>query len=212
VWQWKFVRDGVIEDDEFFDRFWVGVMRWLADPEPSARVRVRPQRLVFRQGQAVELSGRALDEDLAPLREVTVRASITRTSDGDSLIVEPTWGEAGAISFEAGALSAGDYRYRVAFGGDAPLVETGAFRVDSAGPEGWELWARPYVLRQAAAASGGAVIDLALVDAVSDSIPDVSLVKPRTREALLWNHPVVLIAFLMLVATEWWMRRRSGLA
>ena len=39
------------------------VERLFADPEPSARIHVRPDRYVFRQGEDVVLSGRALGAD-----------------------------------------------------------------------------------------------------------------------------------------------------
>ena len=181
-------------------------------PTPSRRRESvsDPQRLVFRQGQEVELAGRALDTDLSPLTDTDVRAVIG--SETDSLSLTADWGEGGSLSFNAGALPAGEYTYRVRFDTSPPVEESGAFRVDAAGPEWWQLASRPDALRQAAAASGGRLISSDMVSAIADSIPEPEVVRSRTREALLWNHPLVLLAFLSLVVTEWWTRRRSGLA
>lgn len=211
-WKWKFLREGLGQRDEFFDRFWVGVMRWLADPEPSVRIHVEPERLVFRHGEHVRLSGRALAEDLSPIEPDAI--AVTVAADRDSVTLAPTWGERGDVSFDAGLLPAGAYRYtvRVEEPRAEPFVLTGEFRVDTSGPEWWRLPARPDLMRAAANETGGRTLTAASAASLVEDIPAPVAFAGAVHETLLWNHPVPILLLLALLGSEWWLRRRSGLA
>ncbi len=209
-WKWKFVREGVGADDAFFDRFWVGVMRWLADPEPTARFYVRADRDVFRPGDAVTFSGRALAPDLSPLSDGSITATLTSGDTETRLAVERLDG--GAIRVSAGELPPGRYAYRVEMTeNDGALRQEGEIRVDANGPEWWELSPDPSLLASAARASGGVAVDAADVSELARRITP-PLRAASVREIALWNHPIPLAVFLVALALEWWLRRRGGLA
>lgn len=212
LWKWKFLREGIGDDDAFFDPFWVGVMRWLADPEPSSRIWVQPERQVFRHGDDVVLAGRALGPDLQPLVDADV--SVTLLTGRDSTRVEPTWGEGGALSFEAGPLPPGRYAYRVdVLQRGAPAVrQPGVFQVGANGPEWWDVAARPDLLRRAASATGGRVVDVADASSLADRIAVPTVQATKTYEARIWNHPLLFVVFVVALGAEWWLRRRGGLA
>jgi hypothetical protein len=211
-WKWKFLRDGLGGRDEFFDGFWVGVMRWLADPDPTGRFWIQPERYVSRQGEDVELVGRAIGEDFQPLRDAALRCVIQ--AGGDSIEIAPSWGASGEVSFDADVLPPGSYTYRVTLdpARGAPAVERGGFIVDANGPEWWALAARPRLLAEAAEASGGAAIAPADIDALAGKIPTAPRIASVSHEIPLWNNPLPFLLFLLLVGVEWWVRRQSGLA
>jgi uncharacterized membrane protein len=213
IWQWKFLREGVGADDDFFDRFWVGAVRWLADPEPTARIRIGPERWVFRPGDEVILSGRVLGPDLTPARDATIDADLTGT-DGTThpLVIER--GEAGEVRLVAQDLPAGAYDYAITVTerGAPPVELSGRFQVERNGPEWWVLEAQPAVLRQAAAETGGSVVTADRVRELASRINPPPVTRASTHEVALWNHPLPFVLFLLAVAIEWWLRRRSGMA
>ncbi len=210
-WKWRFLREGHGIDDAFFDRFWVGVIRWLADPEPLSRIRIAPERLVFSLGEDVVLSGRVLGSDFQPLREASLKATLY--GERDSLGLDADWDDGGNVSFRAGALAPGRYRYRVAVEspGDPAAVREGEFVVDATGPEQWDLAARPDELRRAAAAGEGRLVRLQELPRVAQDLPIPAVAASVTSEHLLWNHSLPVVLFLVLVGAEWWLRRRGGL-
>jgi hypothetical protein len=212
MWKWKFLREGLGTKDDFFERFWVGAMRWLADPEPSARIRIRPDRYVFRQGEDVALSGRALSVDLQPLTGATITAMMI--SDRDSLRLQPDWGDAGTVALRAGPLPAGHYSYQIEVEEPgAPAVrQEGAFLVEQTGPEWLELAARPDFLREVASVTGGSLHDEESIEQLASLIPHPPLTASLTQEHLLWDHPLPFLLFLIAVGAEWWIRRRNGMA
>lgn len=213
IWQWKFLREGVGADDEFFDRFWVGAVRWLADPEPTARIRIEPERRVFRPGDPVVLAGRVLGPDLAPATDATIDARLT-AEDGTVHTLSLERGEAGEVRLEADDLAAGAYDYAITVTepGAPPVELTGRFRIERNGPEWWRTASDPATLRLAAGATGGLVVPVDRALELGPRIAPPPVTAASTREVALWNHPLPFVIFLLAVATEWWLRRRSGMA
>ncbi len=212
LWKWHFLREGLGGDDDFFNRFWVGAIRWLADPEPLERIRVAPERLVFPLGREVVLAGRVLGADLAPLADASLSATLFGARD--SLRLDAEWDEGGGVAFRAGALAPGHYSYRVGVEspGGPPAIREGEFVVDSSGPEYWDLTAKPDELRRASHVSGGLFLRDDGLDPRLESLAVSPVAASVTTEHLLWNHPLPLLVFLVLLGVEWWIRRRSGLA
>lgn len=212
VWKWKFVREGLGTDDAFFERFWVGVMRWLSDPEPSERVTLEPNRKVFRVGDDVILTGRVLGKSLEPLRGAEVQLVVR--SERSARELAPEWGASGSVTFRAGSLPPGRYDYELTVEEpSAPTVsKKGTFLVELNGPEWWNLGARPDFLRQATMRAHGIAVPVEQVGELPDRISAPALATVRPVEVALWNEPLALVAFLLLLAIEWWLRRRVGLA
>jgi uncharacterized membrane protein len=212
MWKWKFVREGLGTEDAFFDRFWIGVMRWLSDPEPSERVTLEPNRKVFRAGDDVILTGRVLGKSLEPLREAELHLRVR--SNGSTRELAPEWGAAGSVTFRAGSLPPGRYDYELTVEEPrAPAVsKKGTFLVELNGPEWWNLGARPDFLRQATMRAHGVTVPAERAAELPDRLSAPALATVRPVEVALWNEPLALVAFLLVLAIEWWLRRRVGLA
>jgi uncharacterized membrane protein len=212
AWKWKFLREGLGARDEFYDRFGVGVMRWLSDPESSERIHVQPQRRVFRAGDDVVLAGRILGRNLEPLAGAEVALQLRSGSFRRELA--PKWGEAGSVTFPAGALDAGRYTYELVVNekGSGPTRIEGVFLVERNGPEWWQLASRPEFLRQATDRALGQTVSADDAAELVSRVNTPALASSRPIEVALWNHPVALALLLVLLGIEWWLRRRAGLA
>ena len=68
------------------------------------------------------------------------------------------------------------------------------------------------LLRQIAAQSQGKFGDLASISELVEAIPSSIRQIMRVREIDLWNHWILFALFVLVLSTEWFLRRRRGLA
>jgi hypothetical protein len=86
------------------------------------------------------------------------------------------------------------------------------FLVDQATVDGLNPAADPALLRRIAASSGGSLATPADAQRVISDVAHRQLVIVHTREIPLWNHAGLFLAFIACASSEWFLRRRSGLA
>jgi hypothetical protein len=67
------------------------------------------------------------------------------------------------------------------------------------------------LLQRVALASGGAYLDLAELDRLPERIGDRSERRVTRTERPLWDTPLPLAIFSLLLVGEWTLRKRAGL-
>ena len=207
TWRWRF-RTG----DVFFARYWVQTIRYLArsklaDGERSAVLST--DRREYRRGEAVNLRVRFADERMAPAEDdgVTVvlehqghqtrRIKLHRSASGRAVfegrLINPAIG-----SYHAWiAVGAADGEARAAdFAVVAPPGEFERVRMDAV------------ALREAAQLTGGRYYTFANAEGFLDDLPPgrqvpVESLPPRP----LWNRWPLLLLFLVLLISEWVLRK-----
>ena len=102
-------------------------------------------------------------------------------------------------------------RARASFEGEAVGVAEEPIIVEAADVELQSPFPRPATLRTLAEASGGEFVE------IDDDLPEVEIKDTRrvevdrTRRVPVWDTLPVFVLFLLVVGTEWWLRRRGGL-
>jgi hypothetical protein len=212
TWRWRF-RVG----DLYFARYWLQTIRYLARSklaEGDRAATLRADRREYRQGEPVRLRVRFHDERLAPAEDDGVTVAV-ESSGGKSQRLTPRRTSAGRDLFEASIenLPIGSYHAWVA----APQLAGGAPAADFTvvAPPGEfarvEMDARE--MQRAADQSRGRFYTFATADRLLEELPEGRLVPieslpPRS----LWNSWPVLLAFLVLLAIEWILRKVCGMA
>jgi hypothetical protein len=235
VWRWDFVMRSADSDMWIARDFWKRICRWLSQPTERERFAARPARNVFQDGEPIEFAARLLDDAFRPvagaridvgIAPVASRESVTAAGDGEaagsdgsstaavSLYPEGTAGRyAGALA----SLPPGAYRYwaQASLGRDSQQRTwraDGRFWVEPMGPEFLSLSASPGLPQQLARASGGGSVTSGEIDVLIDAIPKGYRPTRVVKQAELWNHWAVFALVTILLAAEWVMRRRQGLA
>ncbi len=220
-WRWDFLpQDRGGPGQEIFREFVLRSIRWLAEPAVRDRIVVEPVRGVFRNGEALEFTGRVWNDAYAPVVDARLRARIVAADSAAAAapLVEGDLRVRGSDGSYAGtfpALPPGAYRLVAeATAGDGSTtlgrVES-MFWVDENGPEAQRLRPDTGTLEQMARASGGERTDRAGLDRLLDRIPQIVRPASRIREVDLWNHLALFISFVAVLSVEWWLRRRRGL-
>lgn len=114
------------------------------------------------------------------------------------------------------ALPPGAYRYRAearaAGGRPAGWQAEGGVWVEPMGPEFIRLASDPALPAHLAQASGGVSLPEGRIEELLQALPHGVRATEVVRQAELWNHWVIFALVTLLLALEWIVRRRQGLA
>lgn len=211
TWRWRW-RAG----DVFFQRYWVQMIRYLARSKLAAEGRhavLTSDRREYTYGEPVQLRLRFLDERLAPpeddgvavvvghaghqTQRITLRRSAARRGTFEATLARP-----GIGSYHAWVAipSLPDAAPSLDFSVVAPPGEFEQTRTDLA------------ALRQAARQTGGKVYTLDGAARLPHDLPPgrqvpIEPLPPRP----LWNQWPVLFVFLVLLTSEWILRKLGGM-
>jgi hypothetical protein len=209
TWRWRF-RLG----DTYFYRYWGQVIRTLTPhelPGDNRLVKLTADRESYQPSERVVLRARVLTPTFHPVRAAALTAGITR-DDGTRTEARlgPLAGSPGVYSTDWMPPRAGKYRVTLRAPASGAVAEA-AFVVRGEPLELLEPEMNRDLLQRVAQASGGAYLDLAGLDRLPDRIGDRSELRVTRTERPLWDTPLPLAIFSLLLVGEWAFRKRAGL-
>jgi uncharacterized membrane protein len=212
-WYW---RVSVPSTVDFYEKFWKQLVRWLA-VGAKERLTVETDSDVYAPGKSVTLRAEALANNLQPVDDASIVATITDPL-GNHEDVPMDWilSEEGVYQAEYVPQDEGDYRVSVHVDGwDLKPVETD-FRVSQPTVESADTGMKEDALKEMAQIGHGRFFTYTdanqLPAEVTKSMESARYtgVKPEDRE--IWDMPALFILIFGLMVAEWIVRRRSGLA
>lgn len=220
LWKWRLNAGTGDVPSRVYDEFVLGVVRWIAEPAIRDRFQVEPGRRVYAAGEPTHFVASLWDEAFRPIEAADILVTVVDAADTASaglqeLTLVPS-DEAGQFRAGGAALPPGEYRYRARAvdpeSGTELHEASGTFWVESMGPEFARTGIDRESLAQIAAQSGGLAVDRASLRDLVSSIPEAVRRIGRVEEIELWNHWVLFALFVLVLSTEWFLRRRRGLA
>lgn len=202
--------------DVYFSRYWVQTIRYLARARllgKSRAAELSADREEYRRGDVVRLRARFFDDRLAPARDDGVSIILEHEgSQRKNVRMRRDAASRGLFEVTLGNLADGKYRCWIAsptlegqppstnFAIVAPPGELARTQMDSVD------------MKLAAKASGGKFYSFADADKLSGDLPKgrqvrIASMPPRP----LWNAPLLAGLFVVLLGTEWMLRKRCGL-
>jgi hypothetical protein len=210
TWQWRF-RVG----DKYFYRFWGQVVRSLTPhelPGDNRLMRLTADRTTYSMGEKVVLRARLLTPSFHPVRLKEVMAEMQRT-DGQRFPVklDPVPGAAGVYSAEWLPTNPGAYK-AVLRGPDGKTTESLTnVVVESSSLELDEPQQNETLLKRLASLSGGKYLLWSEAAGLPALIPDRHQEVSTRIEHELWDAPLPVLLFVLLLTGEWVLRKRKGL-
>lgn len=215
VYRWRLMAQGRPATERFFTAFVSNAVRWLTTRENEKPVRVTPAKEVFTTAEGVGFRAEVYDEQLRPVDDAEVTVGYSASGAPATMLLEPI----GNGRYEAsGAPSpAGDYSYRAVAkrGGRELGADAGKFSVGPVNVEFLSTTMNRQLLEQLAAQSGGAFRPIAEGDLLWKEVAERVALAPREevsrREIELWNFGWLGGALVLLLAAEWFLRKRWAL-
>lgn len=219
-WRWRLTAAGTGVSETIYPEFVGGLVRWLAEPAVREQFHVEPGKRVYSSGEAAGFAAALYDAAFAPIDGAVVEIRIF--AEGDTARTELAkfslgpGSDPGSYEGEGPSLSAGSYRFEATANAAESGTELGRtegkFWVEPMGPEFARTSSDRDLLRQIATQSHGKFADLSSISDLVESIPSSIRQILRVREIDLWNHWILFALFVMVLSTEWFLRRRRGLA
>jgi len=207
TWRWRF-RTG----DEYFGRFWVQTVRFLARSRllGGRQAELQTDRKRYERGSQVEFRARFANPALAPPGDLTVE--VARKGSGSRRIkLSPVPGSRNVFEGVMPQAAEGDYEARLL---PPPVLEgaipTADFRVEGPVGEFEHVEMNQAELVAAAQAGGGRPYapleaDRLLADLPRPSKPPLDVDPPIA----LWNSWPIFALFVTLITLEWVLRKRA---
>ena len=211
-WVWQ-MHATIAVDDATHETFWRQMLRWLGSDVPERVTTTAPDHVA--PGEVVAVRAQVNDESFLAINGAAVRASVLAPS-GDSLTVPLEWivDKDGEYRGSFTAKESGLYRIRMsARVGDS--VITGGEDYVVAHDIQQEMFGaaqRPALLERIARETGGRYYTPQTAEALARDMMYTSSGTTVTEQLDLWDTPAIFIALLALIAAEWLLRRRRGLA
>jgi uncharacterized membrane protein len=212
-WMWQMHAD-IPVDDQTHEILWRRLLRWMVDGVPDQVVAEVPKDRV-ELDETVSLDAEVDDANYEEINTSQVSAWIT---DPDEELIEVpmdwTADRDGEYASNFTPSKEGLYEVRVEATNDDELLgsDTAYFRVAPSDSEYYDSTMRAPLLERIADETGGRFYTSDTVDSLVDDIQTVGGGVTVVEERDLWDMPVLLLLFFVLVLGEWGYRRSRGLA
>ena len=207
--------------DTYFARYWVQMLRFLARSKLAGRdqtVRLTTDRQEYRLGDPVRVQANFPDVRTAPLDDGGVTIALEQTGR-ETEKVQLRRDSHGGLSADRGrfeavlpSLPAGAYHVKMI----APTLPSGVpaadFVVASPQTELTRVQMDAAAMQQAAATTNGKYYAFQDAARLPADLPSGRQVPVENLPSVpLWNRWPVLLLFLVLLITEWLLRKRAGM-
>ena len=194
-----------------YERLWGNVLRAMSEPAQTEPLRLVPEHPLVARGEPVRLEAALQDAAFRPLDGAHV---VAKLAGPVSRTVQLAPAGQGGYGVSLDGLPPGRYEASATATRDGRGIGSAraTFWVDAQSAEWQETAPDPGLLAAVARASGGLAVPPGREGSIA---PALAAARPRTgreRALRLWESPLVFALATALLTTEWWMRRRRGLA
>lgn len=208
-WRWRM---RLPSDDRSHELFWRQAVRWVAAAAPDPVTIVPLQGVLPGTGATVAVDVR--NSDFSPVTDADVRLRVTlpggRTEDTAAALVDPQTGRyTGEVHFdEPGVyrISATAQRGGATLARSERWVLAGGADLEMADPR-----LNEEVLRRVASTSGGGYLTADEAGQLESRLTALAAESAPPRLEELWHNAWIFAGLLLLLASEWVLRRRWGL-
>jgi hypothetical protein len=218
VWRWSFGAVGARESPQNHLKLIRHAVRWLAQEPMFEQVQIRSIAGARAPGQKSEFRIQVFNDDFTPAAHAHLKIGVTG-AEGEQSRVEAVEEADGEYRADFTPAKEGAYRIEAEaeLGGKTLGKDRKNFTVAFPYAEAEDGRPRPELLQQIAEASRGEFVPISELDAKSlervaaklDRLAPAEIVE--RLEIPLWSTLSTFFIILVLLSSEWWLRRKWGL-
>ncbi|RVU00095.1 VWA domain-containing protein [Mucilaginibacter limnophilus] len=213
LWRWKLAEYSTYGNHNAIEELFSQSVQYLTANANRQQFRVYPAKTVFDEGENILLNAELYNDALELVNTPDVKIDI-KSQQGKSYNFLFTR-KAQSYSLDAGALPSGDYTYSASAKLGARLFNAaGRFTVKQLNLEVRQSTANHRLLNTIAKQSGGVMLQPSQVNQLADIIRKNENIKTVVYEDKRYSDLVdvkwVFVLVLVLLSTEWFLRKREG--
>jgi len=213
IWKWKL--QTATKDLTLFDNFIFSSARWLNAPDDQKKVRIKTSKKIYSSDELIEFSAQVYDESFNPVNDAEVKLQINSKDYKEELNLTSVGG--GLFEGSFSSIKNGDYVFTgiATINGKSLGEDKGAFNVGDVEIEMIDSRMNYEFLNLLATQTNGKYFNSDQYEELLNYLNkmNASASKERfiTSEIRLWSDEWLLIIVIFLFASEWFIRKRSGM-
>ena len=190
-------------------------VRWLSANADRQRVKIAATRTMYAAGEVVGFTATVVDASNVAVDDADVRVSVVGGGKTREIVLASIGN--GRYRSDVGVVPPGDYQYtgRAKRGQATIGTDAGRFSVGDVNVELLGTTMNAALLRRLAEVTNGSFVNVdGIADGLSKLLQDVRLAErtvTEERDVALWSSWWFLALAIAAFATEWFLRKRSGL-
>ena len=212
-WIWQ-MHASIRVDDQTHENFWRQLLRWLVDGVPDV-VETRPMTDRVEPGQPVTLTTDVVGPQFVELNDANVVATVTSpTGRTETVPLQWTGERNGQYRGTFATSELGWYQAKVEATREGKTIGTSVTQVRTApdDAEYFDAAMNAALLKRIADETGGRFYKSDSMATLPDDVKYSGRGVTAVEERELWHMPVLLMALVALICTEWGLRRYWRLA
>lgn len=215
LWRWKMYSEPGSGTENLLDEFLSNTVRWLTTREDDRRFKVQPVKSAFGGQEPIEFTGQVYDQNYQPIDNTTIQVTISHGKETTEITLNPLGN--GQYDGVVDHLNEGDYSFtaKEIQNGKQVADDKGTFSVGGLNIEFLNTRMNKVLLQQIAARTGGKYYDTDVLGTLPRDISALPNFKSHEltnqREFDLWNSQWALTLIIVLLAMEWFIRKRNGM-
>ncbi|MEM9479387.1 MAG: hypothetical protein AAGA58_07020 [Verrucomicrobiota bacterium] len=209
TWRWRTLGD----DAEYFHRFWVQAIRYLAEGRALAGKRrgsLEADRSRYLIGDRVQLTARLRQATFEPWKSESVTGALTVPGqDSVDLSFSPVPNEPGTYQANLTADRTGEYKVAITLEDGEEVTVDARFRAELPIRETRDTWLDETLLTRVAEETGGKYFQIHQLEELVAALPNrIRRLETRSQPIPLWDTNRILFLLVGLLGIEWALRKR----
>ena len=211
IWKWKLQESGLNGKPALFNELFGKLIQYLATKDDKRNFRVSTTAEGYFESESVEFNSEVYNELFEKVYDYNIDLQLT---DSNNETVEYNYVNSPAENFSINGLSPGVYNFTAStsLGGQRETA-SGTFAVQKLALEDIDMTANFQLLRNISNNSGGQFYELSESDAAIEALANLNakpIVRSNERLNPIIHNPWILLLLIILVSTEWFMRKYNG--
>ncbi|MEE2961416.1 MAG: glutamine amidotransferase [Myxococcota bacterium] len=217
LWRWSFAPTSASKSsDSIYQHFWKNTLRWLVRDPAQSRIQIIPSPRRAENTGSINIEISVRDRDYLPLQKHPIQLSLNDVKTPNQVIWESTLhsNEDGVLLKQFEDLPEGTYQ--ISAQTNIPNLgsetQSTVFIKEENVAEDRSLIPKPLVLQKLAERTGGHYFKKPSSDmweqlaTKSEQVYSIE----KSQHVPLWDNALILILFLTLSSSEWFLRRKFG--
>jgi len=214
IWKWKL--NNKQEDNFLFDNFINTSLKWLRDESSRDKFIISSDKKIYSNVESIFLTAELYDEALNPVTNAEIEAELIN-SENEKIPFRFTYDSDGLYEYQIENLIADDYKITAySYINNSPYKSAELnFSVENQNLELNSTLMNFEFLNNLSTVSNGKFYYLEDINNISTSVNNIN--NSFNRETInrtefrFWSNEIVLIIVIILLAVEWFIRKRAGM-